>query len=202
MTHEHPVLMANGEIGWQQWTNRAIYDKQGNLIEYQSVGRDITDRKETEIALQQREGELQDKTQNLEEVNTAVKVLLQKRQEENMQVEEKVMMNIRELVKPYLMKLKNGGLNSSQKTYVDIIDSNLDEIISSFTVRLSSGHLRLTPTEIKVANLVKQGKTNKDIAAMLHVSSRTAAFHRERIREKLGLKNKKTNLRSYLLSIN
>jgi PAS domain S-box-containing protein len=49
--HEHPVIKANGEIGWQEWTNRAIFNSNGEVIELQAVGRDITDRKQTEIAI-------------------------------------------------------------------------------------------------------------------------------------------------------
>jgi PAS domain S-box-containing protein len=52
ITHEHPVIKLNGEIGWQQWTNRAIFNSDGELIEFQAVGRDITERKQREIALQ------------------------------------------------------------------------------------------------------------------------------------------------------
>jgi DNA-binding CsgD family transcriptional regulator len=110
------------------------------------------------------------------------------------------MLNIRELVKPYLEKVKKGKLDKAQKTYIDIIESNLDEIISSFTLRFSSKHLKLTPKEIKVANLINQGKSSKEIAEILNASPKAIAFHRENIREKLGLKHTKTNLRSYLLS--
>ena len=51
-TVEHRVIMPNGEIRWQQWSDRVIFDQQGNLVEYQSVGRDITERKRAEIELQ------------------------------------------------------------------------------------------------------------------------------------------------------
>ncbi|MGL5804785.1 MAG: response regulator [Xenococcaceae cyanobacterium] len=53
MTHEHPVLKPNGDLGWQQWTNRAIFDDNGQLIEFQAVGRDISDRKQNEATIQQ-----------------------------------------------------------------------------------------------------------------------------------------------------
>jgi DNA-binding CsgD family transcriptional regulator len=201
MTHEHKVLKSNDKVGWQQWTNRAIYSNEGTLNEYQSVGRDITDRKEAEIALLKRENELEEKTQSLEELNTALKVLLEKRQEDKIQGEEKILTNIRELVKPYLEKLKHEGLNRSQKTYMDIVESNLDEIVSPFTFRMSSNHLNLTPTEIQVANLIKQGKRSKEIAELIHASPKTIAIHRGSIRKKLGLQNKKINLRAYLLSV-
>jgi DNA-binding CsgD family transcriptional regulator len=129
-----------------------------------------------------------------------LKVLLQKREKDKIKSEEKILLNIRELIKPYLEKIKKSELNKSQKTYIDIIESNLDEIVSSFTLRLASKYLSLTPTEIQVANLIKQGKRNKEISELIHTSLRTIAFHRESIRKKLGLQNKKINLRSYLLS--
>jgi PAS domain S-box-containing protein len=57
-THEHRVVRPNGEIGWQQWTNRAIFDEGGCLVEFQAVGRDITDRVRAEQALLKRNREL------------------------------------------------------------------------------------------------------------------------------------------------
>jgi len=151
--------------------------------------------------LKEKERELGIKAKNLEEMNTALKVLLKKREQDKIELEEKVLLNIKELVLPYLDKIKKGGLDKSQSAYADILESHLKEIISSFSYRLSSTYLNLTPAEINVANLVKQGKTNKEIAELLHIATRTAAFHRERIRQKLGIKNKKTNLKSYLTSI-
>ncbi len=50
--HEHPVVTNKGEVNWQQWSNRAILDENGQLQELQSVGRDITARKQIEQALQ------------------------------------------------------------------------------------------------------------------------------------------------------
>jgi DNA-binding CsgD family transcriptional regulator len=61
--------------------------------------------------------------------------------------------------------------------------------------------LNFTPTQIQVANLVKEGKTTKEIAELLNSSTRAVEFHRENVRARLDLKNKKTNLRSYLLSL-
>lgn len=47
-THEERVLDREGRIRWQQWTNRAIFDQSKNIVEYQGVGRDITERKAAE----------------------------------------------------------------------------------------------------------------------------------------------------------
>ena len=84
--------------------------------------------------------------------------------------------------------------------YIGIIESNLNTIISALVPKLSSKYLGLTSKEIQVASLVKEGKTSKEIAELLNVSVRAVEFHRDNIRTKFGLKNKKVNLRSHLLS--
>ena len=152
-------------------------------------------------ALKKREKELEIKTSNVEEANTALKDLLKRRDEDRSELGEKVLLNIRELVAPYLEKLKKSGLDDRQKAYADILESNLTDIISPFSRTLSLKYLSLTPREIQVANLIKQGKRTKEIADVLNLSSRTIRAHRENIRKKMGLKNKKVNLRTHLLSL-
>jgi len=162
---------------------------------------DITERKRAEHALKEREKELQIKTTNLEEVNTALKVLLKRRDEDKRELEEKVLFNVKGLIRPYLDKLKKSGLNEKQRAYAEILEANLDDIVSPFSRRLSSLFLKLTPAEIKVANLVRIGKTTKEVAELLNVSCEAINFHRKSIRKKFGITNEKANLRTHLLSI-
>ena len=164
--------------------------------------REIEERKLAEQTLMRKEEELQLKSLNLEEANTALKVLLKRGEQDKKELEEKVLSNIRELALPYLEKLKSGPLDDRQAAYVNLLESSLNDIISPFLQKLSSQYLNLTPTEIQVANLVREGKSTKEISDLLTISKRAVEFHRNNIRKKLGLKKEKTNLRSYLLSLN
>jgi len=169
----------------------AIAERLGHIIEH----------KRAEEAVKQREKELEIKTKNLEEVNTALKVLLKRREEDRVELEEKVLLNVRELIIPYLEKLENSGLDDRQRAFASIVESNLNDLTSSFSRRLSSLYLNLSPAEIQIADLVRQGKHTKKIAELLNSSTRAIEFHRDNIRRKLGLTNKKVNLRSHLLSL-
>jgi PAS domain S-box-containing protein len=176
------------------------------------VGVDITSRKKAEEELikhrehletlvKDRTAELENKRASLEELNTALKILLRQREKDKDELEEKVLANIKELVMPYIQRLKKSPLNNKEANYVDILESNLMNIISPFSNKLSSKYLNLTPTEIQVANLIKEGKTTKEIAEMLNISPGTVEFHRRNIRIKFNLKSKKDNLRTYLLTL-
>ena len=162
---------------------------------------DITERKKAEEALKKREQELEMKSQSLEEANTALKVLLKHRAEDKATLEEQVLANVKKLVLPYAEKLKLMKLNDNQMAHVEIIETHLKDIVSPFLRNLSSAYLGLTPREIEIASLVKEGKTTKEITQLFNISSTAVDFHRKSLRLKFGIKNKKVNLRSYLLSV-
>jgi PAS domain S-box-containing protein len=161
---------------------------------------EIEERKRAEEALRKREVELKAQSHHLEEVNTALKVLLKQREDDKKELGENVLSNVKELISPYLERLKKSHLNTNQEMLINILDSNLSNMISPFISKVSSKYFNLTPMEVRVANLVKEGKTNKEIAELLCISKNTVLYHRYNIRCKLGLKNKKINLRSHLLS--
>ncbi len=162
---------------------------------------EVEERRRMEDVLKRREKELEVKSRNLEELNTALTVLLKKREEDKNHLEEQVLTNVKEMVIPYIEKLKNTHLSSDQSAYLSIVDSHLNDIISPFLVKMSTKYRRFTPKEIQVATLVKDGKTTKEIASIMNVCSGAVELHRNHIRTKLGLTNKKMNLRSYLLSL-
>ena len=162
---------------------------------------EIEVRKTTEAALRSREIELDDKRTSLEEMNTALRVLLKKRDEDKSDIETTIVSNLKTVVLPYVDKLMATDLKDNQKTFVSLIESYLKQITSSYIKELSSEYLGLTPSEIHVASLIKEGKGSKEIAAILNISLNTVLTHRYNIRSKIGLKNSKVNLQTYLSNL-
>lgn len=140
-------------------------------------------------------------SQSLEEANAALKVLLAERDRDRGEQEKNLLATLRQIVLPYTEKLKSTNLTAEQTTHLDIIESNLLNLAASFARHLSSPEFGLTPMEMQVAELIKNGRTSDEIADLLHVSSGTVSFHRTNIRTKLGLIGKRVNLRSYLISL-
>lgn len=162
---------------------------------------EITALKLTEEALKKSQETLVDQKQSLEENNIAMKVLLKQREQDRLELEKKVLNNVKDLVLPYVEKLKNARLKAKDRTLVEIVDRHLQDIISPLLQRFTNASIILTPQEMQVATLVKDGRTSQEIADILNVAETTINFHRKNLRIKFGLRNKRTNLRSYLLTL-
>lgn len=162
---------------------------------------DITLLKLAQEELKQHKNSLEDSNKSLGETNTALKVLIRQREIDKADMERKFLGNIKTLISPYLERLKASGLNSDDAVLVKIIDEHLKDIVSPLMQKLSNANIFLTPQEMQVASLVKDGKSTSEIAEVLFVSESTISFHRKNLRTKLGLKNKGVNLRTFLLSM-
>jgi len=196
---KNAALHKNGKTVHFEANGRPFFDGEGNFLGYRGSCRDITEEKNITDALEERERELTAKSEALEEVNAALKVLLRQREEDRKELEAKLVSNIREMVLPYILKMQKDKLDLRHRTYLDIIAANLNEIISPF-LHITK-QLSFTPREIEVASLIKEGRTTKEIAEFLGIATSAVDSHRNNIRNKLGLNNKKVNLRSYLLSL-
>jgi DNA-binding NarL/FixJ family response regulator len=151
--------------------------------------------------LRRREIELENQRLNLEQADSAIRVMMKSSQHDRAQVEEQVLMNVKQNVRPYMEKLRRSGLSDRQRSYLDILEASLQDIVSPFVRALSSDYLDLTPTELQVAQLIKEGKNTKEISAILNLSMNTIMTHRYKIRSKLGLLNKKNNLHTFLKTL-
>ncbi len=186
-------------------TPTPYFDAEGNFKGSFAVITDISKQKKEKDLLEERVKErtmeLENKTQSLEEVNTALRVLLKKREEDKTQLEERMLLNVRELVIPYIERMRESNPDERQKGCLDIMESTLNDIVSPFLHRLSLKYLNLTPSEIQVANMVKFGKTTKEIAGILNLSDKTVEFYRKSMRKKIGITNQSINLRTFLSSL-
>lgn len=191
---EDTLLHKDGHDVMIETSGNPIYNKAGKFTGYRGILRDISARKRAE-------GELQEKTIRLEEVNHALKLLLKHRDEGKKELENKILSNVSELVLPYMARLKETSLDAYQRVYVEIMENNLNDILSPFLLKVTSKYLSFTPKEIQVATLIKEGQTTKEIARHMKVGKGAVDLHRHHIRNKLGLNNKKVNLRSYLSSL-
>jgi len=209
---EYRLLHREGTYRWvrdqmilSRHTKGAPLDIFGLLV-------DITECKEDQETLQTAHGDLmrrferrteqlENMARHLKEVTSALKVLSRQREVDRQELERVILSNIKELVEPCIGKLKRSGLTSYQSRLLSTLETRLNEIASPFIKSLSDQHSGLTPMEVRVAELIREGKTTKQVAELLHVSENAILFHRHNLRTKLGLKSKKINLISFLQSI-
>jgi DNA-binding CsgD family transcriptional regulator len=148
-----------------------------------------------------KEQSIREQAEKLEESNIALKVLLEHRQHDRVQLEENMLANVRTLILPYVQELMEARLGKRERTMVEIVEERLNELTSPFLNRLTGLNSILTPQEIKVATMVREGRSSAEIAEVLQVTVAAIDFHRKQIRRKLGLTGAATNLRSYLLGL-
>lgn len=196
----------SGDWLWIQGQGQiSEYDDYGNPVRFTGTQHDINDRKQTEHALRTAyetlEKKFREQTAELEEVNTAFKVLLQKRKKDKQDIEETISANFKLRVSPAIDLLKKTFFQKEEYPKIELLEQEIKDIVSCFAKDLSQRLAGLTPTEIQIASMIKQGKSNKEMSTLLCRSAHTIANHRENIRKKLGLKNQKINLRSYLTTL-
>jgi DNA-binding CsgD family transcriptional regulator len=158
----------------------------------QRLEAEILTRKEAEKALET-------ERQSLEEANTALRVLLKHREEDRKELEERLLANVQQLVMPHVQKLKTTVLDPVQKVTVGFIASNLNELISPFLHTIQG--FNFTPRQLEVVILIREGKTTKEIAHILNMTKQAVDIQRFLIRKKIGLNKAKTNLQTYLQSL-
>ena len=194
----HPRL---GQWRWVQFLSTTIIDENDHLRFSNGIIFDVTDRIRAVESVKRKEEELKRQADKLARLNTALQVLVEHREREIKETEAGILNTLERLIKPYIQDLSGTRLDDEQRTYLEIVAANLKTVTSPLTKKLSGWQRRLSPTEIKVADLIRNGKQTKEIAGLLGVSENAVAFHRKNIRRKLGLAGQKVNLSSHLQSL-
>ena len=159
----------------------------------------IATRMSAEMELQEANRQLTLERQALQEANTALRILLSRIEQEKQEIHGDIKTNVEKIIMPILHALAS-QLSPSQVKYVEMLQSNLEEISSPFISKLSLSYHSMTPTEIAICNMIRNGMRTKEIAEMRGVSEATINRHREKIRRKLKITNQDVNLATFLQS--
>ena len=197
------------ETQWKQTCDVILYEKQIGRLEVcyleskpeidASLLESIAETLSHIIARKRMGEELKSKARSLEELNMALNTILNQRNQDRAEYENRLVENTNSLILPFLDQLSEITQDEHQLALIDSIRENLNEVASSFAHSLTSKNFNLSPAEIRVANFVKMGKSSREIADILKISIKTVKNHRHKIREKLGINKRSTNLRTFLL---
>jgi PAS domain S-box-containing protein len=194
----HPL---KEEFVWIHTICVGVQDDNGEITHVNGVLIDVSEKQHTRAELNKKEKDLEIKTGKLNRLNTTLNTLLEKRNNDRSEIEQSLVFNVKEMILPYIEKIRKTSSANKRKIFLDAVETNLNDITSRFIPSISVNQLGLSPTEIKVAAYVKRGKSTKEIAELLGSSEKTVKNQRLRIRKKLGISSKKINLRSYLSSL-
>jgi PAS domain S-box-containing protein len=200
ITYEHPVILPDGTLRWQRWTDRGLIDESGAVSEYQSIGEDITERKQVERELTESKKYLSKQNVLLNEKNVALREMIRQINEEKNRIEVQVIMNVEQLVLPIVARLKESAI-STPHSDIELLEQTLENIVSGFSYELFKKTAALSPREIEIGNMIRAGRSTKEIAGMLHLSAKTVETHRNNIRKKLGIRKTGANLSTYLKAL-
>jgi PAS domain S-box-containing protein len=193
--HQQVVRLDGGLVDVE--TNQAAIQFDGSFCTLR-VSRDICPRLRAEHALLEKDRDLAVQTAKIEKLNNALTALLEHRELESQRQMAGVRATLEHLVLAYLTQLNATPLEPDQRMLTEVMEVNLRDITSSFARNLESWAMKLTPTEMQITDLLRKGKSTKEIALLLRVSHSAVTFHRNNIRAKLGLTRQPINLVSYL----
>ena len=168
------------------------------------LGADITGQRAMQDELARSARALRRQTRILDERNTTLKVLLEQREQDRKELEGRIVQNVEQLIEPTLDRLSRALRHQPERLELEAVRVNLREIVGPFAQRIAGANgtdRALTRRETEVANLVRLGNTSAEIAAALHVSRASVAFHRGNIRRKLGLPKRGLSLGTHLAAM-
>ena len=197
----------DGSAFINEWHIEPITAEDGKINHLLAIQHDVTERERIHQSLAvfkdkllQKNVELENKNIELTNKNKALHELLQQIEREKQKVKEDIALNLEEVVLPMIAKVKRKGHVTGEQ-YLTVLENNLQNLSCTLGRSLRSKHLNLSPREVEIANMIRQGLSTKIIAEILNITARTIETHRNSIRQKLGIQNSKTNLSTYLQSL-
>jgi DNA-binding CsgD family transcriptional regulator len=168
---------------------RAVAERVGSVLMHMKAVADLGDAHKA----------LQREHQAIQETNMALRAVLSRLEEEKREIRASILANIQKILMPIVFELEL-QVTGRQRSYVTLLRQNLQEIASPFLTQMSRNHLEMTPVEIAIGTMIRNGLSTKEIADLRCISPATVRRHRENIRRKLNLKNRKVNLVTFLQS--
>ncbi|MHB1397175.1 MAG: helix-turn-helix transcriptional regulator [Trichloromonadaceae bacterium] len=141
--------------------------------------------------------QLQVERQALQDANVALHDSLAQSQKEKKMIGLSIQAKIDKIITPIFFALQT-EMDGRQLKYLDLLQKNFADIISPFVDGNQEILTKLSPVELLICNMIKHGLSSKEIANIRGISPATVNRHRESIRNKLGLTNRKMNLVTYL----
>lgn len=166
---------------------RAVAERVGNVLMHMKA---LSDLREAHRAIQREH-------QALQEANIALRAVLSRLEEEKRGIKASVAANIQKVIMPIVFELEL-EVAGRQRSYVTLLRRSLQELTSPFLTQIARDHVQLTPVEIAISTMIRNGLSTKEIAQLRCISPATVRRHRENVRRKLGLRNRKANLATYL----
>jgi DNA-binding CsgD family transcriptional regulator len=187
--------------GSQELSVFPLFDDRNRMFGVIEYVRDVTREREEEEALENLKRRLRFQSRTLEEQEIALNVLLRRGESGEQRVAAAVQSNLDALVLPLLGRLRNRAGDREIRELIRVLESRLRELTAPFVRTLSLAERGLTPRELEVASLVREGSTTKEIAAAIGISVKAVEFHRLRLRAKLGIAHSRHSLAAFLRTI-
>ena len=167
---------------------------------YSELQQELSTRKKAEKKLAKSESKLRKQKLELKKKNIALQEVLGQVEIEKQSIKDQIAENVEKLIMPVLKKFKLNAV-SIEEEYIDLLISNIEQLTAPFIINLKRLSSKLTPRELEICNLIKNGLRNKEISKILNISPKTIERHRYNIRKKFKINTKKINLPVYLQTL-
>lgn len=159
--------------------------------------RKVSELEHNRKALMDSKADLEYTTRQLMETNDALSVLARNIERTRRETEQRVSQRAVMLMMPIVETLQRDPRLRSHRTDLKLLAGYINDLATGFSGELRAGAL-LSATELRIASMIRNGMTSREIANHLFISDATVKTHRKNIRKKLKLRNAPVNLRTYL----